>query len=61
MFGGDRMKILFTCGGTGGHIYPAIAMYHEFRSRIPDLEYLFVGSDYGLEREIMRNEGIRTW
>ena len=59
MFGGDRMKILFTCGGTGGHIYPAIAMYHEFRSRIPDLEYLFVGSDYGLEREIMENEGIR--
>ncbi len=53
------LKVLFTCGGTGGHIYPAIALYNEFISRIPDMEYLFVGSDYGLEREIMAHEGLR--
>lgn len=52
------MKILFTCGGTGGHIYPAIAIYHEFRTRNKDIECLFVGSDYGLEKDIMKNEGV---
>jgi UDP-N-acetylglucosamine--N-acetylmuramyl-(pentapeptide) pyrophosphoryl-undecaprenol N-acetylglucosamine transferase len=52
------MKVLFTCGGTGGHIYPAIAMYHEFKNKSADFEYLFVGSDYGLERDIMKHEGL---
>jgi UDP-N-acetylglucosamine--N-acetylmuramyl-(pentapeptide) pyrophosphoryl-undecaprenol N-acetylglucosamine transferase len=49
---------LFTCGGTGGHIYPAIAIYHEFKKRNKDTEYLFVGSDYGIEKDIMKSEGI---
>lgn len=52
------MRVLFTCGGTGGHIYPAIAIYHEFKKRNKDIEYLFVGSDYGLEKDIMKSEGI---
>jgi len=49
---------MFTCGGTGGHIYPAIALYEEFRKRHKNMDYLFVGSDYGLEKDIMASEGI---
>ena len=30
------MNIVFTCGGTGGHIYPAIAVARMFRERQPD-------------------------
>ena len=53
------MKIIFACGGTGGHIYPAIAMYNEFMSHDPDTNnYLFVGSDYGLEKNIFQTENI---
>ncbi|WP_242876009.1 undecaprenyldiphospho-muramoylpentapeptide beta-N-acetylglucosaminyltransferase [Cellulosilyticum sp. I15G10I2] len=49
---------MFTCGGTGGHIYPAIALYEAFRKSHKHIDYLFVGSDYGLEKDIMKNEGI---
>lgn len=52
------LKMLFTCGGTGGHIYPAIAIYNEFMKKHKDIEVLFVGSDYGLEKDIMKKEGI---
>ncbi len=54
------MKLLFTCGGTGGHIYPAVAVYqacvrHDTANRN---SYLFVGSDYGLEKHIFAREGV---
>lgn len=54
------MKIIFTCGGTGGHIYPAIALCNEFKKRdtAGNNEYLFVGSNYGLEGEIFQEEDI---
>ena len=37
------MNIMFTCGGTGGHINPAIAVANEMRERHPDCHILFVG------------------
>ena len=36
------MNIVFTCGGTGGHIYPAIAVARMFRERQPDCKILHV-------------------
>lgn len=56
------MNIIFTCGGTGGHIYPAIFLYNEFKSHDSQGEnkYLFVGSDYGLEREIFTKEQVEA-
>ena len=36
------MNIVFTCGGTGGHIYPAIAVARMFRERQPDCRILFI-------------------
>ena len=54
------MNIIFACGGTGGHIYPAVAMYEEFvRNDLGSMhKYLFVGSDYGLEKDIFPAENI---
>lgn len=56
------MKILLTCGGTGGHIYPAIAVAQLFRSRVRDAEILFVGAEGAMETRIVPSEGfqIRT-
>ena len=52
------MNLVFTCGGTGGHIYPAIAVAKMFRRRMPDCEILFIGAD-GMEQKIVPAEGFR--
>lgn len=56
------MKILFTCGGTAGHINPAVALARMFQERNPGTEILFVGADGGMETQLVPREGyeIRT-
>lgn len=56
------MKILFTCGGTAGHINPAIALARLFQSRHQDCQVLFAGADNGMERTLVPHEGyeLRT-
>ena len=39
-----QYKFILSGGGTGGHIYPAIAIANELKSRFPDAEFLFVGA-----------------
>ncbi len=51
------MKILFTCGGTAGHINPAVALARMFRSR-DSAEILFVGADGGMETRLVPKEGF---
>lgn len=46
-----------TGGGTGGHIYPAIAIADEIRSRVPDAEVIFVGTERGMEKDIVPKAG----
>ena len=53
------MRIVFTCGGTGGHIYPAIAVAKLFRERQPGCEILFIGAEDGMENKIVPREGFR--
>lgn len=53
------MKVIFTCGGTGGHINPAIAVAKMLRERKPDAEILFVGADDGMETDLVPREGFR--
>lgn len=43
------MRVIFTCGGTGGHINPAIAVAKLLQSRQPDCEILFIGAVGGME------------
>lgn len=47
-------SILLTTGGTGGHIFPALAVAEELRRRNPDVRLLFVGSQYGPEERLAR-------
>lgn len=52
------MKVIFTCGGTGGHINPAIAVAKMLQERKKDAQILFVGGD-GMEQELIPREGFR--
>jgi UDP-N-acetylglucosamine--N-acetylmuramyl-(pentapeptide) pyrophosphoryl-undecaprenol N-acetylglucosamine transferase len=56
------MKILFTCGGTDGHVNPAVALARLFQERDPGCRVLFVGADGGMENKLVPKEGyeIRT-
>ncbi len=51
------MRIIMTGGGTGGHIYPAIAIADKIKRRHKDAEILFVGTEKGMEREIVPQNG----
>ena len=51
------MKFLFTCGGTAGHINPAIAVAGRLRELMPDCEILFLGAEGKMEMELVPREG----
>ena len=51
------MKVIMTGGGTGGHIYPAVAIADEIRRRVPDAEIIFVGTERGMEKDIVPKAG----
>ena len=51
------MNILFTCGGTAGHINPAVALARLFQERNPGCRILFVGADGGMETRLVPKEG----
>ncbi len=53
------MRIILTGGGTGGHIYPALAIARGLKENRPDAEVLFVGTAKGLEADIVPREGYR--
>ena len=53
------LRVLIAGGGTGGHIYPGIAIAREIRRRDPVAELLFVGTERGLEMKIVPAEGFR--
>ncbi len=51
------MNILFTCGGTAGHVNPAVALARMFQERYPGCKVLFVGADGGMENKLVPREG----
>ena len=51
------MKILFTCGGTGGHIYPAVSIAEEITKKEPEAEFLFIGAEGMMEMDIIPSCG----
>ncbi len=51
------MKVIMTGGGTGGHIYPAIAIADEIKKRNPEADILFVGAERGLEKTLVPEHG----
>jgi UDP-N-acetylglucosamine--N-acetylmuramyl-(pentapeptide) pyrophosphoryl-undecaprenol N-acetylglucosamine transferase len=52
------MKVLIAGGGTGGHIYPGIAVAEELKRLAPDTQVLFVGGDRGLEGRVVPEAGF---
>ncbi len=53
------MKYLITGGGTGGHIYPALAIAKEIKHKDKNAEILYVGTEKGLEAELVPKEGFK--
>ncbi|OGW66545.1 MAG: undecaprenyldiphospho-muramoylpentapeptide beta-N-acetylglucosaminyltransferase [Nitrospirae bacterium RIFCSPLOWO2_02_FULL_62_14] len=49
--------IVFAAGGTGGHLYPAVALAREFFRQDPDTRMLFVGTERGIESKVLAHEG----
>ena len=54
----STQKIMIAGGGTGGHIYPAIAIGRALQKKNPNIELRFVGTAEGLESKIMRRENL---
>ncbi len=54
-----KMKILMSGGGTGGHIFPAIAIAQEIQKRFPDAEFLFIGANGKMEMEKVPQAGFK--
>jgi UDP-N-acetylglucosamine--N-acetylmuramyl-(pentapeptide) pyrophosphoryl-undecaprenol N-acetylglucosamine transferase len=52
-----KHKFILSGGGTGGHIYPAIAIANELKSRFPDAEFLFVGAKDKMEMQKVPQAG----
>lgn len=53
------MRFLFTCGGTAGHIYPAVGVAEKLAELYPGSEFLFVGARGMMETELVPREGYR--
>jgi UDP-N-acetylglucosamine--N-acetylmuramyl-(pentapeptide) pyrophosphoryl-undecaprenol N-acetylglucosamine transferase len=53
------VKILIACGGSGGHIFPAVALAEEIKAKDESAQILFVGSDKALDRRIFEKEGLK--
>ncbi|MGO4904531.1 undecaprenyldiphospho-muramoylpentapeptide beta-N-acetylglucosaminyltransferase [Flavobacterium sp. W20_MBD1_R3] len=52
-------KFILSGGGTGGHIYPAIAIANELKSRFPEAEFLFVGAKDKMEMQKVPQAGYK--
>lgn len=51
--------MIFAGGGTGGHVYPAVAIAKSVLAFVPDAEILFIGAERGMETKLVPKEGFR--
>lgn len=54
-----RIRVVFSCGGTGGHIYPAISVADCIKSKYHNAEILFVGGKRGMEKKLVEAAGYK--
>ncbi|MDY0014583.1 MAG: undecaprenyldiphospho-muramoylpentapeptide beta-N-acetylglucosaminyltransferase [Bacteroidales bacterium] len=52
-----KIKIMIAGGGTGGHVFPAIAIANELKEQIPDIDILFVGANKRMEMKRVPEAG----
>ena len=53
------LKIIISAGGTGGHIYPALAILKKFREKEKNLEVIYIGTHDRMEKDIVPKMGIK--
>ena len=53
------MRVIITAGGTGGHIYPAIAIINKIKEMEPKSEFIYVGTHNRMEKDIIPTLGIK--
>lgn len=53
------MKVIITAGGTGGHIYPALAIINKIKEMEPDSEFIYIGTHNRMEKDIIPKYGIK--
>jgi UDP-N-acetylglucosamine--N-acetylmuramyl-(pentapeptide) pyrophosphoryl-undecaprenol N-acetylglucosamine transferase len=53
------MRVIFAGGGTGGHLFPGLAVAREFQRRDGRAEILFVGTEQGIEFRVLPKEGFK--
>lgn len=51
----EQLKVVFTGGGTGGHVYPNIAIYETLKEKYPGASFLYIGTKEGAEGRIVKN------
>lgn len=54
-----KLKIIVSAGGTGGHIYPALAIIKKFQECEKDLDVLYIGTHDRMEKDIIPKMGIK--
>lgn len=52
------MRVVISAGGTGGHIYPALAIINKIKEKEPDSEFLYIGTHNRMEKDIVPSKGI---
>lgn len=52
------MRVIISAGGTGGHIYPALAIINKIKEKEPNSEFLYIGTHNRMEKDIIPNYGI---
>ena len=52
------MRVVISAGGTGGHIYPALAIINKIKEKEPDSEFLYIGTHNRMEKDIVPKYNI---
>jgi UDP-N-acetylglucosamine--N-acetylmuramyl-(pentapeptide) pyrophosphoryl-undecaprenol N-acetylglucosamine transferase len=55
----EKLRVIIAAGGTGGHVFPALALGEEIRKQFPNSDILFIGTNRGLEERVIPQAGFR--
>ncbi|MDO5733257.1 MAG: undecaprenyldiphospho-muramoylpentapeptide beta-N-acetylglucosaminyltransferase [Eubacteriales bacterium] len=55
----SKLKMVFACGGTSGHVNPALAIAKSYQERHPEVEILFCGLETGIEAKLVKKAGFQ--
>ncbi len=56
--GVNKMRVVISAGGTGGHIYPALAIINKIKEQEPSSEFLYIGTLDRMEKDIITSKNI---